>query len=530
MLLNGCIAFPGRSAVVPADPVLGVKWLTQAAAQRDAQSMTALGQCYEKGRGVPASHVQAFKWYFLAAERNDILGGIYRNQLVPKLTPDQVREGEQLVAAARGGVESVPSARLVGIGLKGISGSPQRRLALINNVTFADGESGNIKVGGQSVLITCHDIGEDTVIISVAGDLGMARLKLGAAAEAIVSPGQGDTVQAGSSILQSLRNAPVPMAAINSHLSPPPNKAYRQIENSSGGVGIAEPADAARFSVVLLAIAGGGFILAVVIVLRFLARRNKRDAESLQKLFGYDRVGRAENASENARPKADPLREWFQQRTGSASAPPTVVPGPVGSIPADPVSAVQTRSPVTDANLIQRIGNLDWFQFEKIIGVIYGQLGYAVSRRGGANPDGGIDLIIARDGESIAVQCKHWKAWEIKVRTVREFLGALTDSNISKGFIVTLAGHTGDARNLADKHGIVFVNETSLRDMLRQIGATANSEVLDILDDTRKFCPKCEALMTLRTSGSGRGAGAQFWGCSTYPKCKFTMPLEQVAA
>src|SRR5262245_4171820 len=37
-------------------------------------------------------------------------------------------------------------------------------------------------------------------------------------------------------------------------------------------------------------------------------------------------------------------------------------------------------------------------------------------RRGGANPDGGIDLVIERDGQRSAVQCKQWKTWNVGVR------------------------------------------------------------------------------------------------------------------
>lgn len=33
-------------------------------------------------------------------------------------------------------------------------------------------------------------------------------------------------------------------------------------------------------------------------------------------------------------------------------------------------------------------------------------------------------------------------------------------------------------------------------------------------------CPKCGSEMILRTAKSGANAGSQFWGCSTYPKCR----------
>jgi len=42
----------------------------------------------------------------------------------------------------------------------------------------------------------------------------------------------------------------------------------------------------------------------------------------------------------------------------------------------------------------------------------------ARERTGGANPDGGIDLVLTRNGEKIAVQCKHCKTWNIGVSKI----------------------------------------------------------------------------------------------------------------
>src|ERR1043166_55627 len=79
-------------------------------------------------------------------------------------------------------------------------------------------------------------------------------------------------------------------------------------------------------------------------------------------------------------------------------------------------------TPTTLPSLIERLRTIDWFQFEKVVAATYRKLGYSVMRRGGANPDGGIDLIIDKNGEQMAVQCKHWKTRDVGVRPVREFL------------------------------------------------------------------------------------------------------------
>lgn len=62
--------------------------------------------------------------------------------------------------------------------------------------------------------------------------------------------------------------------------------------------------------------------------------------------------------------------------------------------------------------------------------------------------------------------------------------------------------------------------------MFKATDAAYDPETKDILSDTRKFCPKCEREMVLRTATRGPDLGSQFWGCSTYPRCHYTMPKE----
>ncbi len=176
------------------------------------------------------------------------------------------------------------------------------------------------------------------------------------------------------------------------------------------------------------------------------------------------------------------------------------------------------------ADLMQHIRVIDWFQFEKLIAHLYEKGGYKVNRRGGANPDGGIDLIIEKNGERAAVQCKQWRTWNVGVKPVREFLGALKDQGFAKGIFITLRGYTADAKLLAEKHGIQIVNEAQLAQLLRGAAAQSDLEVMAILQDTGKFCPKCEREMVLRIGKKGRGAGKRFWGCSAFPYCRFTLP------
>jgi restriction system protein len=172
---------------------------------------------------------------------------------------------------------------------------------------------------------------------------------------------------------------------------------------------------------------------------------------------------------------------------------------------------------VPNLTVSEKLRKIDWFQFEKLMELIYRQRGYAVTRLGGANPDGGMDLIVKSPTETFAVQCKHWRKWTVGVKEIREFLGALTDSKIPKGVFITLTGYSGEARQLADKHGIQILSESDIIRLLEKSGLVYSQEVSGLFSDTRKYCPKCEKEMVLRTA---RVKGNQFWGCSNYPRCK----------
>ena len=195
------------------------------------------------------------------------------------------------------------------------------------------------------------------------------------------------------------------------------------------------------------------------------------------------------------------------------------------SYAAIPRIELQQPEAYTTVSLIEKLRSIDWFQFEKLVGLVYEYQEYEVERRGGANPDGGIDLVIEKDDVRAGIQCKQWKTWNVGVKPVREFLGALTDAKIQHGIFITLNGYTSDAKQLAEKHGIELINETGFKEMLEKFDFSHDPRVAEILDDERKFCPKCEREMVLRTAGKGLNAGNQFWGCSGYPRCKFTMQI-----
>ena len=188
-----------------------------------------------------------------------------------------------------------------------------------------------------------------------------------------------------------------------------------------------------------------------------------------------------------------------------------------------PPMAPPEKPQLSRADLLDRLRAIDWFQFEKVVARLYEKQGYVVTRRGGANPDGGIDMVIEKPGIQRAVQCKQWKAWNVGAPAVRNFVGALHIEKFQKGIFVTLRGYTVQAKQLADDQGIEMLDADDLARKLESVDARHDPEILALLADERKFCPKCEAQMVLRTVKNGANAGGHFWGCSTYPRCSYRL-------
>jgi four helix bundle suffix protein len=71
-----------------------------------------------------------------------------------------------------------------------------------------------------------------------------------------------------------------------------------------------------------------------------------------------------------------------------------------------------------------------------------------------------------------------------------------------------------------------FVEEGGYSEQLATL-RIARRETQPTQPNTRApACPMCGKPLVLRTARKGPRAGSQFWGCSAYPQCKGTLPLD----
>jgi hypothetical protein len=138
------------------------------------------------------------------------------------------------------------------------------------------------------------------------------------------------------------------------------------------------------------------------------------------------------------------------------------------------VEDTKSGRPVSAPVISEKLRKVDWFQFEKLIELIYRHHGFSVKRFGGAKANGSVELIVESPTEEFVVQCNPCRKSKVDVRNIRELAGTLTENKIPKGILITLADYSGDATLLASKHDIQILNELNL------------IETLEILSTMRK--------------------------------------------
>jgi len=171
---------------------------------------------------------------------------------------------------------------------------------------------------------------------------------------------------------------------------------------------------------------------------------------------------------------------------------------------------------------------LEWRRFEQLVTWYFQKTGFEAMRsRVGA--DGGVDIHLAKKGETTPfayVQCKAWYAYKVGVKPIRELFGVMAADGIGTGYFVTTGDFTVEAQQFALGKGMKLVSGAYLLERLGSLPEPHRSELLreaTLGDYTTPTCPRCDEKMVLRSGPDG-----EFWGCryfSRRPSCRQTFKL-----
>jgi YVTN family beta-propeller protein len=182
---------------------------------------------------------------------------------------------------------------------------------------------------------------------------------------------------------------------------------------------------------------------------------------------------------------------------------------------------------------------LDWRQFEDLVGAAYRLQGFTVLPTS-PGADGGIDLILTRRDERTFVQCKHWKAWQVGAPVIRELYGLVAANRATRGIVVTSGTFSREAIEFARQTGTELLDGPAVLALVASGNAyrpsftpvsTAFSQApappaapsfASATPGGVPSCPVCLAPMVLHKARRGPQQGSLFWGCSRYPGCRGT--------
>ncbi len=213
--------------------------------------------------------------------------------------------------------------------------------------------------------------------------------------------------------------------------------------------------------------------------------------------------------------------------------------------------------------------SITWHEFELLVGEALRRRGYSVRETGKNGPDGGIDLIARKDGETYVVQCKQWRSVQVGVPVVRELYGAMAAEGAVGGFVVTSGTFTKPARDFAAGRNVQLVDGSVLKQWIAEAKKPGPQPTVEVVPErvepaivepeavvptshalapvpvpvqaptptvtqpvTREaepepaalppapLCPHCRKTMVIRVARTGANAGGNFWGCVAYPKCR----------
>jgi restriction system protein len=184
------------------------------------------------------------------------------------------------------------------------------------------------------------------------------------------------------------------------------------------------------------------------------------------------------------------------------------------------------RHLVDEQTSLESLRNTSWKDFEFLVAEAYRRQGFQVEYSLSRGSDGGVDLILRKDGRASLVQCKQWKVFSVGVPVIREMFGLLVAEQADEAVIVTSGTFTRDAQSFAEGKPIRLVDGPQLLSLVQSVQDRSSDlpPVAEMKSDSvpAPACPSCGKPMVLRIARRGSNAGNRFWGCPGFPNCKGT--------
>jgi len=149
-------------------------WLIQAAAHNSHEAQLELATMYNEGDVVHRDYIEAYKWAELVMQHPIRLevrqrAKAIQDNCLKNMSKEQLQDAIQRIVTIgltwTNNVQEEPS----DIRVSNISGTDQKRFAIINNHTFTAGDCQQIKIYGSNIKVRCLEVRKRSVVIQIDG-------------------------------------------------------------------------------------------------------------------------------------------------------------------------------------------------------------------------------------------------------------------------------------------------------------------------------------------------------------------------
>lgn len=141
-------------------------------------------------------------------------------------------------------------------------------------------------------------------------------------------------------------------------------------------------------------------------------------------------------------------------------------------------------------------------EFEEFLELHFKKEGYKIHLTPKTG-DYGADLVVKKGREKIVVQAKRWNQ-NVGVEAVQQAVASIKYYKAHRAMVITNSSFTENARNLAKANNVTLIDR---KDILK-------------LTEKNQSCPLCNSRLQKK-----EGKYGFFYGCTNYPKCKYTKSL-----
>lgn len=189
-------------------------------------------------------------------------------------------------------------------------------------------------------------------------------------------------------------------------------------------------------------------------------------------------------------------------------------------------STGNATAPRPDRWTLDLLRAIDWKRFEEVCAEYFRLCGFhAVTQSHG--PDGGIDVTLyaSPDRANIdnIVQCKQWSR-PVGPKPLRELLGVMTAKGVTRGIFVTASTFNYEAERFAKENRIHLIEGAGLLKRILERTPEDQERLLKVATEGDYLTPSCPSCGTKLVKRENRKDRSVFWGCSDYPRCRYTLP------